>query len=56
MGACANALGGIHMQKLFMLSADNSMLSSLFRCAENALGKIKQKTSSCPLNFRSIIY
>ena len=43
MSSGANSLGGIRMYKFFMLTKDNSILSSPFRCAECTLGKIKQK-------------
>ncbi|MDB4430362.1 GIY-YIG nuclease family protein [bacterium] len=43
MGARANALGGIHIHKLFPLPVDRGSSMSPFKLAQEALGKITRK-------------
>ena len=44
MGVCVNALGGKHIHKLFLISTDDNLASSPFKCAETALLKIRRNT------------
>ena len=43
LGVRANALGGIHLHKLFGLPIDDKVQLSPFKCAEKALEKIRRK-------------